>query len=301
MRLGRRPGAALAAVLVLQWLAVLWLARDTSADDAGTLRTAVSVAVLLPAALGLVHRIARTLAGPRFGLWAAGVWALGPFAALPLFDARYRDIYESTFLVPLTGLGRGDALPTIVALLLATVLCLRGGPVGAAGAGLAASAALAFDASTVLFLPGAAVCLALGRRRTPLAAFAVALLPGLAVLVVRDPTLPSLYGDWATLRDNSNGIREFFWSVRVLEWLPLAGLLGVARHSPRLAVLLGGWFGLYLLARGTDADFTIGGATFFSGLLPAIPAYLLLVASVPLLVPRLPPLGELRRLIPARR
>ena len=83
-------------------------------------------------------------------------------------------------------------------------------------------------------------------------------------------------------------MQEFFWSVRILQWLPVAGVIGVARRSIPLALLIGIWFGAYLVALGGDPDNTIGGGTFLTVLVPALPAYLLLAAAIPLLAPPLP-------------
>ena len=35
-----------------------------------------------------------------------------------------------------------------------------------------------------------------------------------------------LHFDWSELQRNVDGLREFFWSVRVLQWIVIAGFLG---------------------------------------------------------------------------
>jgi hypothetical protein len=85
-------------------------------------------------------------------------------------------------------------------------------------------------------------------------------------------------------------LREYAYSVRVLQWIPIAGAFAVARRSLPLGGLLAGWFGAFLLFKGTSPLATVDSGSFFRLLMPAYPAYFLLFASLPLLVP-----GVLRR------
>jgi hypothetical protein len=91
--------------------------------------------------------------------------------------------------------------------------------------------------------------------------------------------------DWANLHDNLSGLREYFCSARLLEWAPIAGVVGVARRSPPLAGLLGVWFGTFLLVKGSTILSTVASGSFFRFLMPAFPAYFLLAVSILLLVP----------------
>ena len=286
---------------------MLLLARSTAAADAGLGLTLLNVLVLLPVALACVYAVASQLGGVRLGVFAAAVWALTPFAFAPFWDARYESTYQGTFLVHAVGLTDASAFRALVALLVATVLAARavrrGSLVEAGAAGLVVSLALALDVSAVLFVAAPAAALLAARRWRESGAYAVALLPGLVVLVVRDPALPSFPdGDvWGNLHDNFLGVQEFFWSVRILQWLPVAGVIGVARRSIPLALLLGIWFGAFLLALGGDPENTIGSGTFLTVLVPALPAYLLLAAAIPLLAPPLPAWREVVRRIPRPR
>ncbi len=86
----------------------------------------------------------------------------------------------------------------------------------------------------------------------------------------------------------------------MLQWLPLAGVVGVARRSVPLAILLGGWFGMYLAVVATRAGTSFADGELFRVLLPALPAYVLLAAALPLLVPTLATrLGPLARPVEA--
>jgi hypothetical protein len=284
------------------------LARSTSADDAGLAQTLLNVVVLLPVALACVYVVAAGLAGPRLGVFAAASWALVPFALAPLWDARYEVGYEDEFLVQAVGLTDDGSFYAMVLLLAATAMAAQAigdrSLVGAAAAGLLASAALQADASAVLYLAAPAAALLVARRWRTTAAYAVALLPGIVALVIRDPALPWVPdgGVWDNLHQNFLGIQEYFWSVRILQWIPVAGVIGVARRSIPLAVLLGLWLGAYVVAVGGDPEHTIGATTFLTALLPALPAYLLLAAAIPLLAPPLPSWRPSRpRFLAARR
>ena len=83
-------------------------------------------------------------------------------------------------------------------------------------------------------------------------------------------------------------LREFFWSARVAQWAPFAGLLAVLRvRRWPIAALLAGWLGAFLVVKGFSPRADIQANTFWRLLMPAWPAYLLLFASIPLLVPTL--------------
>ena len=92
------------------------------------------------------------------------------------------------------------------------------------------------------------------------------------------------------------GLREYFWSHRVLQWIPIAGVVAVARRSPLAALALGA---------GSAATSSSGplsrasGSTTASSSAPSSlrsPPTCLLFASLPLLVPTLAArLGPLAR------
>jgi hypothetical protein len=82
-----------------------------------------------------------------------------------------------------------------------------------------------------------------------------------------------------------DALREHFWVARVIEWLPVAGCIALLARSRRAFLLVGSWFIVFLLAKGTYIPASIEDASFFRILMPAFPAYLLLVAATVLLVP----------------
>jgi len=284
----------LAAVAGAQWAAVLLLARRVGSGDAGLLLALLQGLILLPVAVAAVYGIAAALAGPRLGVFAAAVWALGPYALIPFVDPRYEDRYLEGVLAVLAGLTDEPELPALVLLLAAALPAVRVAHGGrsreAALAGLVAGAACAVETSALLFLPAVMLAFLAARRPSALALFAPALLPGLALTFLVGDGLDTFSGagTWSHLHTNELLIREYSWSVRIPEWLLLAGVLGVARRSLPAAALLAAWFGAFLLVRGTDPSLTVQNVRFYREMLPAVPAFALLAAAVPLLLPPLP-------------
>ena len=94
---------------------------------------------------------------------------------------------------------------------------------------------------------------------------------------------------WSRLSYTFTWVREYFWSLHVFEWLVVAGVIAVARISPVKAVFLGAWFFAFLFSRGGDPALDIRQGTLWPALVPALPALAVLIAAIPLLVPKLGP------------
>jgi hypothetical protein len=74
----------------------------------------------------------------------------------------------------------------------------------------------------------------------------------------------------------------------VAQWAPIAGLIAVLRvRRGAAAALIAGWLAAFLVVKGFSPRATIESGSFWRLLMPAWPAYLLLFASIPLLVPTL--------------
>ena len=93
--------------------------------------------------------------------------------------------------------------------------------------------------------------------------------------------------NWRHLQQNKDGVREFFWAVRPLEWLAIAGCSRRLGAAWAKAALVSVWFAAFLVVKGTADQASIEDASFFRLLMPAFPAFVLLLAAVPLLVPKL--------------
>ncbi len=287
---------------------------------------AVQVLLLLPLGLVAFYALVKRLLGPFMARVGALAWVVAPYAAIPLFVDRYHARWVDQTIPQLVGLtGMGD-FATLVILTAAAYFVFRhlddGDWESAALAGLLAGLAVGVKPSTGLFLAGPAAAFLLARRLPGAAAFAAGLAPALLTLAlwkqrglgyqplfateapvraaVGSGLAPELVGatgirryvdfDWGNLGHNLDLIREYFWSNRLVEWLPLAGAVGALRRSPPKAVLLAVWLAAYVVVKGTNRVSSVDTASFWRLLAPAWPAYLLLALSIVALVPTVGPL-----------
>lgn len=289
-----RPGRLLVAATLLQWLTTAVVALRADDVPIGAIEL-LNVLVLAPVALVCAYRIAAAVGGAALGAWTLLVWVatplLMPAVTLASYDATLRDevLPLGLGLTPEPGYAAGVALLVAAALLAAT------GAARTVAAGLATATAVLLTPEAVLFAVPAALALLAARRPKELGLFLAALAPALVVaLVWRQPSFDGVSLD--RLDGHFAGLREYFWSQRVLQWLPIAGAIAIGRRSVPLAILVGGWFGAFLLAQATRAGVGFDDGELFRVLLPALPAYVLLGAALPLLVPTLAArLGPLAR------
>ncbi len=73
--------------------------------------------------------------------------------------------------------------------------------------------------------------------------------------------------------------------ARVLEYLPIAGAIALLARSRSAFLLIATWFFAFLAIKGSYHEAQVDNASFFRILLPAFPAFVLLTASIVLLVP----------------
>ena len=254
------------------------------------------------------------------GIWCAAAFVAAPFAAIPYFVHRYHDSWVDQFLPQALGLTQQADLPSVVAVLVAAALTVRALEAlayrEAVLAGTLAGVALALKPANALFLGGPALAFLLARRWRQATLFAVALAPALIALTLwkwrglgevplfadggtrlaaglGDPAVASVTSwfdrtvhlDFDTWKQNMSNLREFTWSARVLQFLALAGLIAVARRSLAVAGLLGGWLLGYVVIKGAADVATVESGSYWRLIMPALPAFVLLTAAVPLLVP----------------
>jgi hypothetical protein len=274
--------------------------------------------ILLPVALLCVYGIASRFAGRLFGYFAALAWIVVPYLGILLVEPGYHQKYTELTLPQQLGLASVSDFPATVALLVSAYFCLRAldspGWEAAAAGGLAAGWSIAIKPSNAIFLVAPALLFLVERRRA-LLLFAAGLAPALLTLAVwkyrglgelaaapaervrlaagidsllRRIHSPSL-NSWAHLQQVLDALREHFWASRVMEWLPVAGCIALLARSRRAFLLVGSWFIVFLLAKGTYIPASVEDASFFRILMPAFPAYLLLAAAVVLLVPGVRP------------
>ena len=273
------------------------------------------VLVLGPIAVLCVYEIAAHIGGRLLGYWASLLWVVAPFAVIPLFVDRYHEKWVEQFVPQALGLTAMPDFPSMVLALVAGVLVVRSlgdaRMTDALLAGLVAGAAGGLKPPNYLFAVGAVLAYLVARRWRAGALFLVALAPSVLVLAYwKDKGLGYLPAvapaevrvaasvalsvdldrylelDLEHWRQQMNYLREFFWSARVAQWAPIAGLLAVLRvRRGAIAALLAGWLGAFLLVKGFSPRADIQANTFWRLLMPAWPAYLLLFAAIPLLVP----------------
>lgn len=288
-----RPRWLLAAAVLLQWLTTAAVAVRADAIDIGATEL-LNGLVLGPVGLLCAYRISVAVGGVALGAWALLVWIAAPWTLQIVTLASYDETLRDRVLPLGLGLTPEPGYACGVALLAAAMLLARGGAVASLASGAAAGVALLLTPEAVLFAVPAALAFFAARRPKELGFFLVALAPALLIVLVwRQPSFGNLSLD--RLEGHFAGLREYFWSQRLLQWLPLAGAIALGRCSVPLAILFGGWFGAFLLLttrRGVGFD----NGELFRVLLPALPAYVLLAAALPLLVPtlaaRLGPLAQ---------
>ena len=293
--------------------------------------------VLLPAAMLALYGIAARIGGRLFGYWTLVVWIAAPFIGIVYTNAGYHQRYTELTLPQSFGLTAMADFPTMVAALVSTYFVARvvfdRNPelIDALCGGVAAGAAIAFKPATALFLVGPALAVAYRRRLVGAAGFVAGLLPALLALAVWKERglgqLPivglgstrRLAGgaasfaalplgavdlgkyfqnlDWDRFLWNLDLLREHFWSARLLEWLVIAGLFALGRRSITALLLVGSSLVAFLLVKGSYTAASVEDSSVFRLLMPSFPAFVLLLASLPLLLPHAP--GALREWRPA--
>lgn len=280
------------------------------------------VLVLGPLGLVAAYGLGSRVGGRAIGYLAAAAWVVAPYLTIPGFVHRFHAVYVEQVLPQATGLTGLADFPSMILIAVAAWLFLRAldgrDDRQALLAGLLTGAVIGLKPANAPFLLGPALAVLAARRWRLGAVYAASMLPALLTLVLwKDRTIGHLplvgstgaayaaagagaatgglaaagglhtylHFDWSQLGQNMDQIREFFWSKRLVEWLPFAGLFAVARSSLPKAALLGGWLGGFVIVKAASPAASVQDGTFFRLMMPAWPAYLLLAASLPLLVP----------------
>jgi hypothetical protein len=278
------------------------------------------VVLLGPIAVLCVYGLAARIGGRLLGYWASLLWVVAPFAAIPLFVDRYHERWTEQFLPQALGLTAMSDFPSMVIVLAAALFVTRSLAPGrvpdAVLAGVLIGAAAALKPPNLLVAGGAVLAYAIARRWREGFACGIAIAPALLVLLLWKVRglgeIPALALEQARVaagsgplaldfrldryfdlnfdhfREQLDGFREFFWSERLVEWAPFAGLIAVLRvRRGAIAALLGGWLAAFVVVKGFSERATVESGSFWRLLMPAWPAYLLLFAAIPLLVPTL--------------
>jgi hypothetical protein len=281
-------GVAFGGLATLQLLSLAALAQ--TGDWSPSPSDAVVGAALATAELALLYGIGRLLGGPPMALLTGLVWIVAPLVLLRYWvvggrpPTDFGPIYHEQFLPSAFGLVAPGAVAAGCLLLLSGWLVLAPLPratVAAAAAGAAVAAAAVVHPRVWPALAAPALAYAAARRPRAVLASAAAALLGLAALaLVRD--VPGLNTSWHGIGVGLDQFREFSWSRRVLEYLPLAGLIGLARRSTSGAVFFG-WLlaTVIVVPLGRPLDLL----SLLGAIVPGLPVYALLTASIVFLVP----------------
>jgi hypothetical protein len=280
----------------------------------------LQVLVLGPIALLCGYFVGGRIGGRLLGYLAAGAWIAAPFVAQPLFVGRYHERWNEQTLPQALGLTALGDYPSMVLLMIAAVFVMRvldgGGRGDVLAAGVVTGLAIGLKPANGLFVLAPLVAFALVRRWRAGLEFTLALVPALVTLALwkyrgtgisilaLEPRLlaaeqvphPSEVSWWEQARDfvpfdvdqiNQQflGFREYFWSARLLEFLPVAGAIAVARRSVPKAVFFAVWLLAFFVVKGSSPAVNVESASIWRLLMPAWPAYFFLVVSLPLLVP----------------
>jgi hypothetical protein len=277
-----------------------------------------NVLVLGPVALFSVWTIAGRIGGRALAVWASILWVAAPFAAILLFVQRYHERWVDQFLPQALGLTGMADYPSMVALLVVAAFVVRSldtrAWTDAALAGCALGFAGLMKPPNYLIVPGILLAYLLARQLREAAVVAAAVVPSLVALTIFKErglgfiplfaveetrvALGAVVGvkldlnryidlDLDRWRVQMAQLREYLWSARLAQWAPLAGALAVARVRLPVAALLATWLGAFVVLKGNAPQASIEANTFWRLVMPAWPAYLLLLASIPLLFPTL--------------
>jgi hypothetical protein len=264
-------------------------------DSVASVVTTVNVVVLAPLCAYFLFELAERAAGRLFAGATMVVWSVAPVVAANLYIPTYHATYVDDVLPALYGLtvqAEFVAMTLSVASAAFAMRAVAGSRHAALVAGLLAGAAIGVTPTAAGVAIGILFAIAVSRKWRSFLDAAIGLTASLVpTLVWRQralgaPTVTLGHPSWSTFQSSMAQIREYFWSNRLLQWLPIAGTIGMARLVPAFAALAAGWLATAsVLVVATAADF--GGGRAFISLIPAWPAYALLVAAIPALVPTL--------------
>jgi len=283
----------------------------------------LNVLVLMPIALLATYGIGVRIGGRLFGYWCALLWIVVPLIGIKYADAGYHQRYTEQLLPQSLGLTVMSDFPSMVLGVVAAYFTLRAvqddDVWDAAIAGVIAGVCLGIKPSNAPLLVGMGLALLAARRWRAIAYTAAGIAPSILALAVwkarGEGNLPVFRGgapsthmlmagaapvvalafhtyihpSWTFFSQQLDSIREHFWSVRVVEWLGLAGTIGLLRRSRPLGLLFGGWLFSTIVVKWTSPGHgSIDDSDLLRQTISTIPAALIVLAGVVLLVPRLP-------------
>jgi hypothetical protein len=280
----------------------------------------LQLAVLAPLGVVAVAGIAERIGGRLFAYLATLMWVLSPVVALHYFQLHFRWVYETFALPGQIGLTNLADYPSMILTLVIGWLVLRAIDDrrwnDVVLGGLVCGFLIAVKPSNAIFVPAPVATFLVVRRWREAVVFVAALVPALLTLtiwkavglgqvpllgatmvgaagahgaIVADAwTTRYLPFDWGQFTLNLARMREVGWSLRVVEFIPIAGTIGAWRRGRHYAVLLALWCGAYLIVKGSAKGRSdVYSTTFFRLTMPGFAAFVLLAACIVFCVPGL--------------
>ncbi len=283
----------------------------------------LNVLILMPIALLATYGIGARIGGRLFGYWVAFLWIVVPIVGIKYADTGYHQRYTELLLPQSLGLTVMSDFPSMVIGVVAAYFALRAvqddDPWDAAMAGVLAGICLGVKPSNAPLIVGIGLALLAARRWRALAYVAAGIAPSILALALwkarGEGNLPLfrsgaasthpllahaapvlavslhsyIHPSWSFFSQQLDSIREHFWSVRVVEWIGLAGTIGLLRRSRPIGLLFAGWLFTTIFVKWTSPGHgTVDDSDLLRQTISTIPAALVVIAGVLLLVPRLP-------------
>jgi len=280
----------------------------------------VQVAILGPIAVLCMYAIGTRIGGRLFGIFTGFAWAVAPFAAYHFFYQRVHSDFESIALPSILGLNNLADYPSMVLTIVIAWLVLRALDErrwnDVVIAGTLCGFLIAVKPSNGFFVPAPVFAFLVARCWRETGGFLLAMVPGLITLTIWKQaglgTIP-LFGSevihaaagasiggtvhesltryipfsWHDFNQNLAEIREYGWSLRLAEYLPIAGFVGALRRGLPQAVLLGFWCVDYLVFKGGTSLASVYDWSWFRYTMPGFPPYVLLTCCIVFLIPGL--------------
>ena len=285
--LSRRAAAGLLVLLQLAVAAALGRGQGwpgSSGDRA-------LAAVLLAVQMVLLYAVADRIGGRRYALAAGLVLALAPALLAKWYfitggpNLDFKTVYRHQVLPTEYGLADRPQLVAACLVLAAIWLALARAPTtvwaAIASAGAIGGAVL-LSPRTWPALAAPVLAAATTRRAAPIAA-GVATAGAALVVLALARHVPHIPLGWHRMGLALGGLHEYAWSRRILEYLPLAGVVGVARRSATAGLFVGMLFLSLVVFPLARPIFLTG---YLEAMVPALPVYFLLAASIGFLWPR---------------
>lgn len=275
------------------------------------------VLVLVPLTVVLIWLVADRLFGRLYAWGATALWIAGPLLfMLGIQRHDYRVQFEQNFLAPhVYGLTNMADLPSVVLVLACAWATLRALDCQRTAewlfAGLLAGLAIGMKPANAFFLVAVVALLAFRLQVRGAVVYAVGLAPALVVLVIwkqrglgnlplfavgqvheaAGPIVaasPGKYVPWDLhhLNMELRDLMEDFWSVRLLEWIALAGVVAAIKRAPARGVFVAVWFMMFCVIKGSSDQASMSTTSYFRLTEPGLPAYVLLATAIAYLVPR---------------